>query len=537
MRKLATREFVRFMSLLTRIGWPVQPVDPELVQAQAAVLTRQVPLLYVLLMLNTGLLAVSYLGVAPLGLTVGVPSLLALACSVRLVVWWKNRNATLSTAQAHRLVSSMQPLAGLLAIVFAAWGLSLYDFGDPYQQSHIAFYMGITTIGCMFCLSQVRWAPLTVGLCVLVPFTWRFGLSGNTDFAATALNMALVVLALIVILLRKYHDFAALVASRREMAAKQAETQRLSDENDKLANSDSVTDLPNRRRFDRELSAALLRAKEKGSAVAVARLDMDGFKSVNDIFGHVTGDKLLREIGRRIQACTTADTFLARIGGDNFALIIEGLVDEEHLRQCGRTLCEAMRRSFILPGANIRVSASAGFAVSKSDDTADTLHDRADYATSVAKREARGSFVIFGDREAHEIHSVRTMEHALYTADFDHEIYVLLQPQFDLGLGRTTGFEVLARWRSPLLGDVSPAVFIPMAERTGTISKITQTVVRQALAAVSTLPRPIRLSVNLSAHDIGSRTAIDAIVSLLENHGKPCRLDCEITETAVMRDL
>ena len=145
--------------------------------------------------------------------------------------------------------------------------------------------------------------------------------------------------------------------------------------------------------------------------------------------------------------------------------------------------------------------------------------------------------MVFSERHARDISRVRALEHALHTADLDEQIYILFQPQFDTSQNRTTGYEVLARWRHPILGEVSPVDFIPMAERIGLISKITQSVLRKALVMVAHLPRPLRLSVNLSANDLGSHTAIEAIVALVEEFGTPCRIDFEITETSVMHDM
>lgn len=129
------------------------------------------------------------------------------------------------------------------------------------------------------------------------------------------------------------------------------------------------------------------------------------------------------------------------------------------------------------------------------------------------------------------------MEQLLLTADLDDEIYVVLQPQFDMVAGKTTGFEVLARWRSPVLGEVSPGDFIPMAERIGQVGRITQVVLRKAIVLSARLPRGVRLSVNLSAHDIGSPAAIAAIKAQFDGLDTTPAIDFEITETAIVRDL
>jgi diguanylate cyclase (GGDEF)-like protein len=512
------------------------PDNPELVQAQALAFSRQVPLMYGILLVNSLALAATHAD-APDLLRLYIPGLLTLVCVARIIIWWRSHNEHITYAKARRLLRSTLWVAAGLGIGFSSWALSLYPYGGPYQQSHIAFYMGITSIGCVYCLMHLRGAATMVALCVIIPFTAFFVISGNPVFGALAFNLILVVVALMTVLLNNYRDFGALVASRAEMERKQAETQRLSDENRRLANVDSLTGLPNLRSFERHLQAALDKAEATGSRIAVAQLNLDSFKSVNDIFGQVIGDRVLVEVANRINMLRRPSTFVARLGSNSFALVLSEMADEDALQACGDVLTDAMRPAFEFKLGTVRLSASAGFAASRPGDTADTLFDRADYATSVAKREARGHALVFSDRHADELNRVRRMEHALHTADLDQEIHILFQPQFDIALNRTTGYEVLARWRSPTLGDVSPVEFIPLAERTGMISKITQTVLRKALAVSGKLPKPLRLSVNLSAHDLASTTAMEAIAKLVEQAGKPCRVDFEITETAVMHDM
>lgn len=512
------------------------PEDPALVQAQAYAFSRQVPLMYAMLLINTLALAATHTG-APDLLRIYVPGLLAIACMARVALWWRSRGVGLSHAKARRMLGSTVWISGLLGIGFSTWALSLYPYGGPFQQSHVAFYMGITSIGCVFCLMHLRGAATMVALCVLIPFTVFFIATANPVFVALAFNLVLVVSGLMILLLNNYRDFGALVASRAEMERKQAETQRLSDDNYRLANVDSLTELPNRRAFERQLQAAVEQAEAEGRQIAVARLDLDNFKSVNDIFGQITGDRVLAEVAKRINVLRRPSTFVARLGANSFALILDGPTDERSLQHCGDVLTAAMRPSFEMKLGTVHLSASAGFAASRPDDTAETLFDRADYVTWVAKRETRGHALVFTEQHAAELSRVRRMEHALHTADLDREIYILFQPQFDIALNRTTGYEVLARWRSPVLGEVSPGEFIPMAERTGMISKITQTVLRKALLVSAKLPKPLRLSVNLSAHDLGSATAMETIAKLVDRAGKPCRVDFEITETAIMRDL
>ncbi|MDB5536562.1 MAG: hypothetical protein JWQ65_1437 [Devosia sp.] len=514
----------------------VPPDNPELIQSQAHGFTRQVPLMYAVLLANAIILSLTHLSAPPI-LTIVVPAILGAISLWRVARLWFVRDAEISDWQARRLLNRAVPVSAVLGLGFSAWALSLYPYGNAFQQAHVAFYIGITSLGCVYCLMHLRAAALSAAVCSLVPFALFFFMQGNPVLVAMACNLIIVVCALLFVTFLNFRTFAELVASRGEMVRRQDETQHLSDENKRLANIDALTGLPNRRQFDHALGLMLEQAKADGTDIAVARLDIDGFKAVNNIFGHATGDRVLIEMARRVMGLRSPSTFVARLEADVFGLILQGPVSEKRLTDCGELLCSTVREPFVLPGANPHVSASAGFAASRPNDTAEALCDRADYAIFVAKQEARGNAVVFSDRHASDISRVRALEHALHTADLDAEIYILFQPQFDMSQNRTTGYEVLARWRHPVLGEISPVDFIPMAERIGVISKITQTVLRKALAMVAQLPRPLRLSVNLSAHDLVSHTAIEAIVAQVESFGTPCRIDFEITETSVMHDM
>lgn len=509
----------------------------ELTLAQWRAFGRQVPLMYAIVLTNTIILAKVFSGAAPPSLVVYWPAALFVLSAGRMVMWLRDRRRQMSLERARRALWISTWFGAALAGFFAAWGLSLYPYGDPAMRAHIGFYLATTTIVCMFCLMHVRRVSLLVGLCVAGPFTALFLLSGEPVFAAMALNLLFAVGGLLVILITNVHDFAALVASRAEMARRQSETEALLAENHRLANLDSLTGIPNRRSFEHELASAIQEANEGGRPIAVARINIDGFKSVNEIFGQITGDRVLQIIARRLVAARRPSTFIARLDGDNFAVILRDWHNVEGLARIAHGIAETIQPAFETPLGRVRVTATTGLAVSLPNDTPESLYDHADYATWVAKRDARGAFVIFSEQDADELRRVRQMEQLLRNADLDEEIHILLQPQFDVSLGRTTGFEVLARWKSPVLGEVSPAVFIPMAERTGQVTRITRAVLRQAIAASHQIRGPVRLSVNLSANDIGSMAAVDGIVSMFGRSEHPCRIDFEVTETAAMRDL
>lgn len=509
----------------------------ELTLAQWNALRLQVPLMYVMLLTNSVILASTHYAVAPHGLTLTVPAVLTVLCVMRIIMWVREGKQQITVEKARQRIRVMVAVGPVLGVGFTTWSLSLFPYGDHYQKSHVAFFMGITVIGCMFCLLRVRKAALAISAIVIVPFLFVFCTAGEPTLLAIAVNMLLVTATLTVILLGNYEDFAGLVASRTAIAQKQAETQALLEENHRLAWLDSLTGVPNRRSFHQTLEACLSEAAADGRSIALARLNLDAFKAVNEVFGQMMGDQVLREIAQRLNGAKPPHSFFARLDSDNFALIITENTDAESLERLGKRLCDIVSAPITLVQGTAHVTASVGFAASGADQTPETLFDHADYASWLAKRDTRGRWMIFSAIDAHDLRQIRRMEQMLHAADLDKEIYIMLQPQFDVSIGEITGFEVLARWRSPHLGEVSPADFIPMAERMGQIGRITQVVLRKAIEVSKDLPRGVRLSVNLSAQDIGSDAAIDAVMALVRAAPQPTRIDFEITETAVLRDL
>jgi diguanylate cyclase (GGDEF)-like protein len=429
-------------------------------------------------------------------------------------------------------------LVAVLGAAFTAWALSLFPYGDAYAQGHVAFYMSITVIGCIFCLMHLRSAALMLTLIVTVPFTVFFSLTGNPAFVAISMNILLVSVAMIFILFTYYRDFANLIESQKALVVKQVETQQLSDENFRLANLDSLTDLPNRRRFFADLQALLDRSKHTASRFAVGLIDLDGFKPVNDLYGHAAGDKVLIEVGRRLRETCGPSVTLARLGGDEFGLIIDGNLSDADIREFGQSICLALQAPCALPEVTAQVSGSVGFATfPEAGRSEEQLLECADYALYYAKQNVRGSAVIFSGAHETEIRESGRIEHGLRHADLERELSVVFQPIFDVDRDRTIGFEALARWTSPTLGAVPPSIFIKAAERSDLISRLTEVLLRKALDAARSWPKELRVSFNLSVRDIASADAILRIMAIVQGSGvEPHRIDLEVTETAVMRD-
>lgn len=513
--------------------------NPELVRAKLAAFTRQVPMMYAFVMVNTTALAISCLGTAPRSLTIYLPAALDLICAFRMRSWWNAGHDTLSVDEAIGKLRASIIFAGILGVTFCAWALSLTHYGDAYHKAHVAFFMAVTSIGCSFCLMHLRSAALTLMVVVVVPFTIYFGTSGSAVFVSMAFNFAIVAVAITIMLLGNYADFERRINSDKALRLKQAELQTLSDRNFRNSNIDSLTGLPNRRSFFSELDRRIDNATHTGGSLLLAILDLDGFKPINDVHGHRMGDRLLIEVADRIRGNIAPHVFFGRLGGDEFVLFSDRPVDADAIVAAEEKFEKLFDAPFEIDDITVRVGCSIGFAdFPGGAKTAEDLYERADYALFFAKQHHRGKAVRFSAEHEAEIREASTVSRALANADLERELWIAYQPIVDATTGQPASFEALARWKSTELGNVPPMRFIVAAERSGIIGQLTPLLLRKALEGMSGWPEHVRISFNLSAVDVASPLSILKIISVVQKSGiNPNRIDFEITETAVMGNL
>lgn len=201
--------------------------NPELLREQYRAFSRQMPMMYPILLTSTWALAATHLHDAPLWMTVGIPLLFTLVAVTRVVYWWKLRNVDPSPQEAHRALIRTNRLAIVIAVAFTGWSLLLFPYGDAYSRSHVAFYMAITVIACIFCLMHLRSAALMVTVIVNGAFIAFFASTGEPTFIAIAINIALVSIAMLAILSINYRDFARMVNARTEARRKEEAQARL----------------------------------------------------------------------------------------------------------------------------------------------------------------------------------------------------------------------------------------------------------------------------------------------------------------------
>jgi diguanylate cyclase (GGDEF)-like protein len=515
------------------LAWLAPPThDPALALAQLGVLARQIPLLFIILNATALILAATHLRCAPPFLTIVMPAVFCLACFLRLRYWRRLDLAAIDGPGALARMKTTIISVAILGIVFTAWSLALYPYGDAYARCHVAFYMAITVISCILCLTHLRGAALLLTAIVVLPYTIFFLATGNLVLIAMAINFVLVAAGLILLMLRNYNDFARRVGLQRE-------TQRLSDDNFRLAHLDGLTLLPNRRQFFAELDAVITTASQTGAAFGVAIIDLDRFKSVNDTYGHAAGDRLLEQVGQRLASIATSALFIARLGGDEFGAILKTAPDEAAISAFGARVNHLLEPPFtITTGALASIGCSIGVATyPHSAQTAADLFERADYALYDGKQHHKGQTSLFSQALETRIRQASQIEQALRHADLEAELWLAFQPIVEIETGRTIAFESLARWNSPTLGSVPPTAFIPIAEHCQLISHLTEILFAKMLDAVAACPAPVRFGFNLSTHDICSRETMARVHAMIEQSGvPPWRITFEITEGALLQD-
>jgi diguanylate cyclase (GGDEF)-like protein len=352
------------------------------------------------------------------------------------------------------------------------------------------------------------------------------------DHADTEVDDALFVigtlsLALLIYISRRRKDLAD-----EMMARHSAEL-----ESHRLARHDELTGLPNRRYFGEKLKEILRHAAAENERVAVLMLDLDGFKAINDMHGHTAGDEALVEFTGRISAVMRAGTFMARVGGDEFAIVAAKIELPDPARLAHRIVA-ALANPFTVGDVSVTLGVGVGIAVAPDNGSAaEELLRRADLALYRAKAEGR-SLVRFFEPEMDKHMARRALvERELRDAIAADTVDVHYQPLVDIQSRSIIGFEALARWISPALGAVSPVEFITVAEECGLILELGARLLRKACREAARWPSEITLAVNLSPVQLRDSTLGLRILSILGDTGlDPRRLELEITESALVSD-
>jgi diguanylate cyclase (GGDEF)-like protein len=369
----------------------------------------------------------------------------------------------------------------------------------------------------------------------VMPQVVRAWTQGGRAPDAMLVNALLLNIALIIFGWRRYNDLTREVGERRE-AEKRAFV---------LALTDPLTGCLNRRSVGPKTDELLVVAQARGQAVAILLFDLDNFKTINDFNGHVAGDALLNAAAIRVRGLLPAESVLARLGGDEFAAVV--LFDPANPMTIDRLadrMLDAVAKPIEHDGLSLETTISIGIASSNKTrggdgriDAQALLHN-ADIAMYHAKKQGRNCHYWFEPEMANELRFRSELETGIRRGLTRGEFVPFYEQQIDLETGELVGFEMLARWQSPVLGLVSPEIFIPIAEEIGVIAEMSELLIAQALRDASTWAPSLTISVNISAIQLRDPWFAQRILKLLvEANFPPSRLEIEITESCLHENI
>lgn len=513
--------------------------SPDLAADQLRDISHYIPLIYAIVAANMLFCFWGSWNVASPWWTASTVLPFAAIVTLRLR-WWRDmsrqiHDGTIRPLHALRVTLVVMPVAGLLFSAVATLACRTWHSMSPET---LALFVVLCVVACMFCLRALPQAALLVACVVLLPHLFYAPRSDNADVLITIGQLALLLTVVQVMLIISFRQFCALSESRRALVAERGAAVRRADEQQRLARRDSLTGLPNRAAFF-ELFDRMMAAGDTDFAVAV--IDLDRFKQVNDLHGHAVGDQLLALAGERLRAIGSArqgedgGIVVARLGGDEFGALIPAGRDP---LAWGEELCGGFAGPFAVQGLEIMARCTVGIAqATGSAPCSRELYGRADHALYRGKAEGRGRCILFSPQDEMRLRSHQTLESVLLAADLEAELDLCFHPVVNTETLAVGGVEALARWTSPVLGVVGPDRFIPMAEDLGIIGQMTLVLMRKVLTQSARLPDGICVSINLSARDIVADRLVDSLIAEVVASGfDPRRLIMEITETAVIRN-
>jgi diguanylate cyclase (GGDEF)-like protein len=305
---------------------------------------------------------------------------------------------------------------------------------------------------------------------------------------------------------------------------------------EQAARHDALTDLPNRLAFGERLGAVIEQAASRESRFGIIAVDLDRFQEINEVFGHVAADGLLQQVADRLGSAV-GDAFLARLGVDDFNIIVTGGDQPAATEALAKQIQELLADGFQIGGQIIRIKVSIGIAIYPLDGSdAATLMINADSALSRARHDGRGAPRFFEARMNEQQRERHALQQELACALQRNELKLFYQPQAKIG-GKVSGFEALLRWDHPTRGRIAPNIFIPLAEDNGTIIPIGSWVLKEACRQAASWSLPLVVSVNLSPvqFDCSDLPAL-VLSTLMETGLPPQRLELEITEGILIND-
>ena len=531
-----------FWEAATYIGDTDSVLSRALLVNQLQNLKRKIPILHLVILVNSLGMAIAHGIYAPVSISAAAPGGLIAVFIIHFIrtveKWGVMEPEEILVSLRQVLIST-----SLIAVGFGTWGLMLFEFGDRQHQAFTAIFVFMSSLGAAYCLGSLPKAARYMILFAGLPMATRLLVSGDILLMGMGLNLIFVAILMIRMLSAYFASIEELIESREAIVDQIARSEVAEARAIHSAMTDALTGLSNRRALTLSLNRLINDASQGDENVpirfGVAVMDLNGFKPINDTYGHAVGDEVLVTVASRLDKLIKDDGLVARLGGDEFAALITTVHTEADCMAYGRKICDLINEPMVISDTTLRISGSCGFSIFPvSGANSDLLINRADTALYHCKRNSAVDVAVFQlDLEEH-LRRRMIVDQALRSAIEAREIDVAFQPVFDLKTGNLKSFEALARWYHPEIGQVSPDEFIESAEQSGLISDLTNLMLSKALAEASTWNKSVSVAINISAAQVGDPATGLMIVSALNQAGMtPRRVIVEITETALLTDL
>ncbi len=531
-----------FWDAFTHVGDSDTVLNRAILVNQFQTLKRKIPILHLILLVNSLGLAIAHSFNAPVTISAALPGGILALCIIsfirRVDTWGAMEPEDILLALKRTLINTT-----LLALGFGAWGLMLFEYGNREHQAFTAIFVFMSALGCAYCLGSLPKAARYMIIFAGLPMGTRLFVTGDLLLMGMGLNLIFVAILVTRMLDAYYASIEDLIESREAIIDQISRSELAEARAIHSAMTDALTGLANRRALTLSLNQLISDASQGDDTApkrfGVAMMDLNGFKPINDTYGHAAGDDVLVTVASRLDKLIRDDGLVARLGGDEFAALITTVHTEAQCLEYGRRICDLINEPMEIGDTTLRISGSCGFSIFPvSGANSNLLINRADTALYHCKRNRTTDVAVFElDLEDH-LRRRMNVDQALRAAIENDEIGVAFQPIFDLKTGQPASFETLARWYHPSIGQVPPDEFIVAAEQTGLINELTGQILEKALAEAMTWSKPVCLSLNISAVQIADPAAGLLVLAALNKAGiAPQRLIIEITETAILSDM